>query len=65
MVGDDYAGIGVHEAARVGAVATGDEILVTVSSLTDPAPFQVSDEREVSLKGLERPVRIAAIDWQP
>src|SRR5262245_3888353 len=32
-IADDYAGIGVHQAARVGALAEGGEILVTVSSI--------------------------------
>jgi class 3 adenylate cyclase len=64
VVGDDYAGIGVHEAARVGALAGGDEILVTVSSVTDAARFEVSNEREVSLKGLAQPVLVAAVEWR-
>ena len=55
MIPNDYAGVGVHEAARVGAVADGDEILVTVSSLADASSFDVTNEREVSLKGLAQP----------
>lgn len=64
-VGDDYAGLGVHEAARVGALADGGEILVTVATIEgDAIGFAVSNEREVSLKGIARPVRVVAVDWR-
>jgi class 3 adenylate cyclase len=64
-VGDDYAGLGVHEAARVGALAGGGEILATVST-TDAAtiPLTVGDEREVSLKGIAHPVRVVSVGWR-
>lgn len=65
VIGDDYAGLGVHEAARVGAMAEADEILATVSTIgMKPMAFDVTDEREVSLKGLAQPVRVATIDWR-
>jgi len=64
-VGDDYAGLGVHEAARVGALAEGGEILATVPTIDAAATVvTVSDEREVSLKGLPHPVRVASIGWR-
>jgi len=64
-VGDDYAGLGVHEAARVGAWAEGGEILATTSTIEAAAvPLTVSDDREVSLKGLPQPVRVASIAWR-
>jgi class 3 adenylate cyclase/multidrug efflux pump subunit AcrA (membrane-fusion protein) len=64
-IADDYAGIGVHEAARVGAVAEGGEILVTVSSMgRDGFAFGVGDEREVALKGIAQPVRVAPVEWR-
>ena len=65
MIADDYAGLGVHEAARVGAIAEAGEILATVSSVEGATiPFEVGDEREVALKGLSEPVRVVAIGWQ-
>ena len=65
VVADDYAGIGVHQAARVGAIAEGAEILVTRETLdTEPIPFPVTDERTVSLKGLAQPVTVASVDWR-
>ena len=64
VIADDYAGLGVHEAARVGAIAEGGEILATVSTVSaDAIPFAFGQEREVSLKGLAEPVRVVAIDW--
>jgi class 3 adenylate cyclase len=65
VIADDYAGLGVHEAARVGALAEGGEILATVSSTEgETIPFAVANEREVSLKGLAQPVRVVTIDWR-
>jgi class 3 adenylate cyclase len=64
VVGEDYAGLGVHEAARVGALAQGGEIVVTTSSLVDaPIAFPVTNERQVVLKGLAEPVPVASVDW--
>ena len=64
-VGEDYAGLGVHEAARVGALAEGGEILATASTVAAAAmPVASGDEREVSLKGLLQPVRVVSIAWR-
>ena len=65
-IADDYAGIGVHEAARVGALAEGGEILVTLSSIAPhDQRFTMGEERRVSLKGIAHPVRVAPIAWRP
>jgi len=65
MIADDYAGLGVHEAARIGAVAEGGEILATASTVSAGSiPFAFGDEREVALKGLDEPVHVVAIDWR-
>jgi class 3 adenylate cyclase len=65
QIADDYAGLGVHAAARVGALAEGGEIVASVSSLrTDSSAFAVANERDVSLKGIEQPLRVASIDWR-
>ena len=64
MIADDYAGIGVHAAARVGGIADGGEILVTVATIGERTRFARIDERTVTLKGLEQPVRVAGIDWR-
>ena len=64
VIADDYAGLGVHEAARVGALAEGGEILATVATVSDrPIAFPTANERDVELKGLTDPVRVVSIDW--
>jgi class 3 adenylate cyclase len=64
-MGDDYAGIGVHEAARVGALAEAGEILVTLSSIVRSSfPFVIGEEHEVALKGIAQPVRVAPVEWR-
>jgi class 3 adenylate cyclase len=67
VIADDYAGLGLHEAARVGALAEGGEILATVSTVSGSGAsiqFEVANEREVSLKGLAQAVRVVSIDWR-
>jgi class 3 adenylate cyclase len=64
-IADDYSGLGVHEAARVGALAEGGEILATTSTVAAmPVPVAAGEEREVSLKGLAQPVRVVSIHWR-
>jgi class 3 adenylate cyclase len=55
----------VHEAARVGALAEGGEILATTSTVAAAAiDVATGEEREVSLKGLPHPVRVVSIGWR-
>jgi class 3 adenylate cyclase len=64
VIAYDYAGLGVHEAARVGALAEGGEILATVATVSDgPIAFPTTNERDVELKGLTDPVRVVSIEW--
>ncbi|HET6712652.1 MAG TPA: adenylate/guanylate cyclase domain-containing protein [Actinomycetota bacterium] len=63
--GLDWSGKGVHAAARIGALAEGEEILV--SSATAQAAgdsFAVSDSRTVSLKGIFEPCEVVAVHWR-
>jgi class 3 adenylate cyclase len=63
-VADDYAGLGVHEAARVSALAEGGQILATTSTVAGASGSVVTrDERDVMLKGLAEPVRVVSIEW--
>ena len=64
-VGLDYAGIGVNQAARIGAAAEGGEILVSASSLaTARSSPAESARRRVSLKGISEPVEVASVAWR-
>jgi len=61
----DYGGKGVHQAARIGALAEAGEILCsqeTLAAFTDAIP--VSEPRVVSLKGISEPVAVLSIDWR-
>jgi len=51
-------------AARIGALATGGEILASRSAATHLGRLALSNLRTVSLKGLSEPVEVVSIDWQ-
>lgn len=63
---DDYSGVGVHVAARIGDLGGGEEIVVSSDLLraTGPIPYSTADAREVELKGVADPVRVYKIDWR-
>jgi class 3 adenylate cyclase len=65
--GGDYSGQGVHAAARVGALAQKEEILVSSPLLgaAGPIPYPTSEPRTVSLKGISEPMRVQSIEWRP
>jgi class 3 adenylate cyclase len=63
--GGDYLGRGVHEAARVGALAEGGEIVVSAATLRAAgAGFTGSDARSVTLKGFAQPVDVVSVEWR-
>lgn len=61
----NYHGKGIHEAARIGALAGAGEIVASVSTL-EAAGYRVhpDDVREEFLKGVATPARLAALDWR-
>jgi class 3 adenylate cyclase len=63
--GDDYEGKGVHTAARIGALADGEEIVTDVGTFEAAGTsFGASSPRIASLKGLAEPVEVVSIDWR-
>ena len=63
--GLDYAGVGVHEAARVGALAREGEILVTRATLDgSKTSFSAGEPRTVELKGIAMPVEVLTVAWK-
>jgi len=62
QVGRNFQGKGVHEAARIAALAQGGEILV--SRGTAVPRFPVSEPRTVSLKGIAEPMEIVTVNWR-
>jgi class 3 adenylate cyclase len=63
--GDNYRGRGVHEAARVGALAAGGEIVATEATVEAAGDgVRASEPREVSLKGISEPVNVVTVEWR-
>jgi class 3 adenylate cyclase len=64
--GRDYRGRGVHVAARIGAAASGEEILASADALEHAGPirFKTSEPRDLTLKGVREPVEVRAVDWR-
>ncbi len=63
LSGNDYAGLGVHEAARIAALAGAGEILVSTTTADAAGAATHAPAREVSLKGLTDPLAIQPIAW--
>ncbi len=63
--GRDWSGMGVHAAARIGALAEGEEILVSLE-IAEAAgeSLVISEPRTVSLKGIFEPLEVVAIEWR-
>jgi class 3 adenylate cyclase len=62
--GKDYQGKGIHEAARIGALAESGKILVSRPLVAHVRGFGVSEPRAVALKGISKPVDVVSIDWR-
>jgi class 3 adenylate cyclase len=63
--GATYRGKGVHEAARISALAEGGEILASAKTLAGRTfRFPASAARPVELAGISGPVEIVSIDWR-
>lgn len=62
----DYSGRGVHAAARIGGLGGRDDIVVSAAVLAAAGeiPYDVSDAREVELKGITEPVVVHDLDWR-
>jgi class 3 adenylate cyclase len=61
---DGYHGAGVHVAARIAALAEGDQILASTESVQGLTGVEISGRREVSLKGIREPVEVALLSWR-
>ena len=61
--GSDYSGKGVHLAARVAALARGEEILASAATIADAGDIMTSEERMAPVKGVAEPVSVASITW--
>jgi class 3 adenylate cyclase len=64
-VGGNYTGKGVNQAARIGALAEGGEILASSQTAALPEKaFEVSEPRTVTLKGIGEPIDLVTVAWR-
>ena len=62
--GNTFRGKGVHEAARIAALADGDEILASKTTVGSSSPYPSSEPRTVELRGISEPIEIVSIEWR-
>lgn len=62
QAGRDYRGKGIHTAARIGGVATANEVVASRET-AEAARFGFDNPRTLELKGLSAPVEVVTIDW--
>lgn len=64
QIGRNFSGKGVHEAARIAALAQGGEILASRATVGADSGFSVSEPREVVLRGISQPIELVAVVWR-
>ena len=64
MSGNDFAGLGVHEAARIGAYADAGTILASASTATAAGAPTAAPPHEVAFKGLNDRLAIQEVQWR-
>jgi class 3 adenylate cyclase len=63
MVGRNFTGKGVHEAARIGALAEGGQIVASAETAAG-GQFLTRDPRTVTVKGISDPIEVVTVDWR-
>jgi class 3 adenylate cyclase len=63
MVGRNFTGKGVHEAARIGGLAEGGEIVASADTAAG-GQFSTRDARTVTVKGISDPIEVVTVDWR-
>jgi class 3 adenylate cyclase len=63
QVAQNFRGKGVHEAARIAALASGGEILASQVTAAG-SRYQTSNPRTEALKGIAEPMEIVTVDWR-
>jgi class 3 adenylate cyclase len=64
VAGTGYMGMGVHAAARIGAIAGAGEIVASASTVDGLEDLVLSERRSVPLKGIAEPVEVVTVDWR-
>jgi class 3 adenylate cyclase len=63
QVGRNFSGKGVHEAARIAALAGGGEILTSLETAKATTGFKFSEPKPVTLKGITEPMETVFVEW--
>jgi class 3 adenylate cyclase len=63
LSGNDFAGLGVHEAARIGAHAEGGCIVASAATVAAAGTRAVTPVRDVAFKGLSDRVAVQDVLW--
>jgi class 3 adenylate cyclase len=63
QVGKDFRGKGVHEAARIAALAEGGQIVTSKATAGSVSQYPVTEPWTVTLKGISEPMDVVSIDW--
>jgi class 3 adenylate cyclase len=63
QIGRNFAGRGVHEAARIAGLAAGGEIMASRDTAAGTR-FPAGEPRTVELRGLAEPIEVVTIDWR-
>ncbi|MEO5703507.1 MAG: ferredoxin [Candidatus Limnocylindrales bacterium] len=61
QVGANFRGKGVHEASRIAGLATGGQIIASLSTVGES--YRSAGVRSELLKGLSEPMDVVTIDW--
>ncbi|MEO5704449.1 MAG: ferredoxin [Candidatus Limnocylindrales bacterium] len=62
QVGTNFRGKGVHEASRIAGLATGGQIIASLSTVGES--YRSAGVRSELLKGLSEPMDVVTIDWR-
>jgi class 3 adenylate cyclase len=63
QTGKNFRGKGVHEAARIAALAKGGEIIASRATIGSTSLYPTSETRSVELRGISDPMDVVSIDW--
>ena len=62
MVGGDFTGKGVHEAARIAALGGAGDIVASATTVGEA--HRTSGRRTETLKGISTPIEVVNVDWR-
>ena len=63
QVGTNFTGKGVHEAARIAALAEGSEIIASRETAAG-GRFPISEPRTVDIRGMAEPIEVLSVQWK-